>query len=107
MSIIKLMEGLSLWGVFLAWLTIIILSIELGFLLGKWGRGRLAEGEKILTGMMAGAALSLAAFILAFTFGTVTSRLNERKHLALDEANAIGTAFLRSDLLPQAYRAEV
>ena len=31
----------------------------------------------------------------------VTSRFDERKHLVLDEANAIGTAFMRADSLPQ------
>jgi len=107
MNIIKLMDGLPLWGIFLTSVGLIIISLELGFLLGKRDRGRLAEGEKITTGLIVAASLSLLAFMLAFTFNTVASRLNERKHLVLDEANAIGTAFLRSDLLPQAHRAEV
>ena len=107
MSIIDIMDSLPLWGIFIASVVIIILSLELGFLMGKRDRGRLAEGEKVSTGLVIGASLSLLAFMLALTFGTATSRLNERKHLVLEEANAIGTAFLRSDLLPQADRAEV
>jgi hypothetical protein len=38
-------------------------------------------------------------------FSTVASRFDELKHVALDEANAIGTAYLRADLLPEADRA--
>ena len=107
MSIIDIMDSLPLWGIFIASVVIIILSLELGFLMGKRDRGRLSEGEKISTGLIIGASLSLLAFMLALAFGSVASRLNERKHLVIDEANAIGTTFLRSDLLPLADRAEV
>jgi hypothetical protein len=53
------------------------------------------------TGPLAAASLSLLAFMLAMVFGAAESRLSELKYVALDEANAIGTAFLRADLLPE------
>jgi hypothetical protein len=50
--------------------------------------------------------LGLLAFVLAFSFGSTASRLDARKQLLLDEVNAIGTAVLRADLLPEPYRTE-
>ena len=54
-----------------------------------------------------GSILALLAFMMAFTFGMAGSRYNTRRAAVLDEANAIGTAYLRADLLPDAHRAEV
>ena len=45
--------------------------------------------------------LGLLAFILAFTFGAATSRFDDKKQLLLDEVNAIGTTFLRTDFLSE------
>jgi hypothetical protein len=94
-------------GVFLLSLLITFLSFEFGFFVGRHRRGRLSGEEKILTGPVVAASFSLLAFMLAITFGAVQSRFQEVKHVALDEANAIGTAFLRADMLPEADRAEV
>jgi hypothetical protein len=46
---------------------------------------------------------ALSAFLglmLAFSFSSSADRLTTRRNLAVDEANAIGTAYLRLDLLP-------
>jgi hypothetical protein len=48
--------------------------------------------------------MGLLAFILAFTFSMGTDRLGAKRALALDEANAIGTALLRTELLPEPFR---
>jgi hypothetical protein len=54
-----------------------------------------------------GATFGLLAFMLAFTFGLAASRFETRKQLVLNEANAIGTAHLRAELLPQPHGAEI
>jgi hypothetical protein len=51
--------------------------------------------------------LALLAFMLAFTFGLASSRFDVRKGLVIDEANAIGTTYLRAGLLPEPYRTDV
>jgi hypothetical protein len=38
--------------------------------------------------------------LIAFTFSGAASRFDARRHLVVEEANAIGTAYLRLDLLP-------
>lgn len=46
------------------------------------------------------AVFALLGLLLAFTFSGAASRFEARRHLITAEANAIGTAFLRLDLLP-------
>lgn len=107
MNVTELLDGFSLLPIFLVVVFSIILSIEFGFRLGKRQRKRAPDGAKIETGAVVTASLGLLAFMLAFTFGAVTSNYNERKHLLLDEVNAVGTLFLRADLLPASERDRV
>ncbi len=46
-----------------------------------------------------GAVFALLGLLLAFQFSAAAGRLETRRHLAVREANAIGTAYLRLDLL--------
>jgi hypothetical protein len=107
MDITALSDKLPVWGIFLFSLMITLLSIEFGFYMGKWRLGRLTGEKKFHTGPVVTACLSLLAFMLAIVFGAVDARFYELKHVVLDEANAIGTAFIRADLLPKTDRAEV
>lgn len=107
MIVTEFLDSMPVWGIFLLSLVLIFLSIEFGFSLGKRRLRRLAGEEKIRTGPVVTASLSLLAFLMAIVFGAVYSRFSELKHVVLDEANAIGTAFIRADLLPKADRAEV
>jgi hypothetical protein len=50
---------------------------------------------------MVAAMLGLLAFMLAFTFGLAAQRFDTRREVLLDEANAIGTTYLRAAMLPQ------
>ena len=70
---------------------------------GVWVGGRVrrrgkSKGDAPI-GSIVGAILGLVAFMLAFTFGSATSRFDTRKQLLLEEANAIGTTYLRTDFL--------
>jgi hypothetical protein len=95
------LDTLPLWAVFIFILLVVLLSVEFGYRLGKYRRSR-REGEKEAPlGTMVGATLGLFAFILAFTFGLAASRFDTRRQLLLDEANAIGTTYLRAGMLPE------
>ncbi|MEZ5828494.1 MAG: hypothetical protein R3D01_09040 [Hyphomicrobiales bacterium] len=50
--------------------------------------------------MVEAAMFALLGLLIAFTFATAYSRFNVRRDLVVQEANAIGTAYLRLDLLP-------
>jgi hypothetical protein len=51
-------------------------------------------------GIVLGAILTLLGLIIGFTFSMATTRYDQRKNLEEDEANAIGTEYVRVDFLP-------
>jgi hypothetical protein len=53
------------------------------------------------------AILTLLALIIGFTFSMALTRYDQRKNLEEEEANAIGTAWVRADLLPAADAANL
>jgi hypothetical protein len=94
------LDALPLWGLFLAILLLVLLSVEGGYRLGQYRRSRSEEEKEAPVGAMVGATLGLLAFILAFTFGLAAARFDTRRQVLLDEANAIGTTYLRAGMLP-------
>src|SRR5436190_16098777 len=96
-----LIDALPLWGLFIAILGVVLISIECGYRLGKFRRSRQEQEKEAPVGTMVGATLGLLAFILAFTFGLAATRFDTRRQVLLDEANAIGTTYLRAGMLPE------
>jgi hypothetical protein len=58
------------------------------------------QGARTGTGTIEAAVFALLGLLIAFTFSGAVSRFEARRHLIVEEANAIGTAYLRLDLLP-------
>lgn len=56
-------------------------------------------------GYIISAVLGLLALLLGFTFSLAAERFEARRYLVAEEANAIGTAYLRAQLLPEPHRA--
>src|SRR5215471_4306403 len=54
-----------------------------------------------------GATLTLLGLIIGFTFSMALTRYDQRKNYEEEEANAIGTEYVRADLLPEADAARV
>jgi hypothetical protein len=99
------MDVIPVWLFFVATLVIVTLAVEAGYRSGTLALRR-AEGEKEApVSAIAGAILALLAFVLAFTFSIVSGRYDARKALVREEANAIGTAYLRADFLPEPDRS--
>jgi hypothetical protein len=94
------LDALPLWGLLMAILLLVLLSIEGGYRLGQYRRRRSEEEKEAPVGAMVGATLGLLAFILAFTFGLAAARFDTRRQVLLDEANAIGTTYLRAGMFP-------
>src|SRR5262247_206764 len=51
------------------------------------------------------ATLALVAFLVAFAFSGAGNRFVDRLDVIVDEANALGTAWLRADVLPEPERS--
>lgn len=112
MSGVKHMAGepldvIPLWGLFLGSCACSWLSLEFGYRLGNWRHVHAADEKEAPVGAMVGSTFGLLAFMLAFTFGLAASRFDERRRVVLEEANAIGTTYLRTRLLPEPHRTEL
>jgi hypothetical protein len=92
--------------IFVATVAVVMLSIEAGFGLARFTHRNQKEKEtEAPVSGISGSILGLLAFMLAFTFGMVSDRFDARKSLVREEANAIGTAYLRTDFLPEPDRS--
>jgi hypothetical protein len=97
-----LVLSIAAQGLVLLWLFLIgvqFVSAWIGTRLGL----RFADQAKPraeATGLVTGGILGLTAFILALTLSFGTGRMAERRSGALEEANAIGTAWLQASALP-------
>lgn len=76
----------------------ILICLEVGRQIGLHV-GRSESGPTIGVGAVEGAIFALYGLLLAFTFSGAPMRLDARRQLIADEANAIHTAYLRLDLL--------
>jgi len=67
----------------------------------------LEDGDREEFMFVLGGTLTLLALIVGFTFSMAVSRYDQRKDYEEAEANAIGTEYVRADLLPAADAAKV
>src|SRR5262245_47512202 len=88
----------------------VFFGILLGLMLGRrLGRRVIARNGPELpsVGSLETAVFALLGLLIAFTFSGALSRFDVRRNQAVDEANAIGTAYLRVDLLPVAVQPKL
>jgi len=84
-----------------------LVCLDLGRRIGRRQAEKDPEGAKAGLGAIEAAIFGLLGLILAFTFSGAAARFDNRRHLIVEEANAIGTAYLRLDLLPTAAQPEL
>ena len=77
-----------------------LLLLETGRRMGARRQAQEGDGGRVGLGTVEGAVLALMGLLVAFTFSGAAERFEARRRLILDEANAVGTAWLRLDLLP-------
>ncbi|MFO1464439.1 MAG: DUF4239 domain-containing protein [bacterium] len=85
----------------------LVLFLELG---RKWGRARMAvdaKGARAGVGGVEAAIYGLFGLLLAFSFSGAAGRFDQRRHLIVEEANDLGTAYLRLDLLPAPFQEQI
>lgn len=82
---------------------LILLANELGFRLGRYYQKKSDQDIKSQTNTIQSGILGLLALLLGFTFNMALQRYNNRSQSVIQEANAIGTALLRTQLLPAPY----
>jgi hypothetical protein len=85
--------------VFLVLFAALMTCVEVGY---HGGRRRIERNPDIVAGVgvIEAAIFGLLGLLLAFQFSSAQSRLEFRRNLIVREADCIGTAYLRIDLLP-------
>ena len=77
-----------------------IAVVEIGSWLGLRRSASTAESLKTQLNGLQGSLLGILALLLGFTFSQSLQRFDIRSAAVVEEANAIGTTYLRLDLLP-------
>jgi len=77
-----------------------LICLEIGRRIGIHQLANDSTGGISGLAVMEGSVFALYGLLVAFTFSGAATRFDTRRHLIAEEANAIGTAYLRLDLLP-------
>jgi hypothetical protein len=97
-----LLDNFPIWAVYVGLVVVVLIAAEVGFRIGIWLQDRSDKpGEGKMTGSVVAGMLGLMAFMMAFTIGIVINQQGERKAMVVEEANAIGTAWLRAGFLEE------
>ena len=88
--------GLILFG-------LVVAASEIGVRVGTYFQNRSDDDVKSQTTAIQAGLIGLLALILGFSFNLALSRYDARASAEIREANAIGTAMLRTELLPPAF----
>lgn len=83
------------------------LAVELGYRLGSPARVRESETRRTHINAIQASLLGFLALILGFTLSLSLQRYDSCSQAVVDEANAIGTTWLRAQLLPDSVRRQV
>jgi hypothetical protein len=92
--VVCLCSLLCMWG-----------SAQLGISLRK--TYKIEEEDRGDFGLVVGATLTLLGLLIGFTFSMAINRYDQRKNFEEEEANAIGTEYVRLDFLPEPTRTKV
>ena len=103
----SLLYNLPVWVAGFMCIAILAVSLEFGFRVGlkrreHWKDADSGGGAVVLTSMFA-----VMGLVLAFTYASGVSHYDSRKNAVIIEANALGTAFNRADLVAEPGRTEL
>lgn len=102
-----LIDSLPINVTYIGLVLILLLAFELGYQISSNNKVLKKGIEPSTLGPLVGGLIGMLGFLLAFTFSIATSQFTLRKQYVLEEANEIGTAYLRADLIDAEYKTEV
>jgi len=86
---------------------VLLVAEELGFRL----KGKMRPGSDNIEiadiALILGAVMTLLALLLGFTYAMSQARFETRRELVVEEANAIGTTYLRAKALPEPRSSQI
>ena len=105
MSISEVFYSLRPGVLVLFLILLLVLLLEIGFQVGRRHRSSNGDTKAMIEGIQTEIAAVLG-LLLGFSFAMAVSRFDARRQLVVDESNAIGTAYLRTQLLPEPERTD-
>jgi hypothetical protein len=84
-----------------------VAAIEMGYRIGLNRQTVTNEASKIHLNSIQSSIIGILALLLGFTFSLSLQRYDSRSEAVVEEANAIGTTYLRAQLLPADIRNDV
>lgn len=84
----------------------VVVAHEAGFRFGSLNRSVDAPFDRQVS-IVQGSTAAVVAFLVGFAFSGAASRFIDRSDIIVKEANALGTAYLRADVLVEPQRAEL
>ena len=100
-----------IWQIGIVLLALMLFFATVGFGIHRWIERRSSslddEKEGNQEGYLVSAVLGLFALLLGFTFALAVDRFDARRVRVLEEANAIGTTYLRAQLLEAPHRERI
>jgi hypothetical protein len=92
----------------LIYMGVLVATSEIGLWVKK-GRSKDSQDtiEKSDIALILGSVLTMLALLLAFTYSMAENRFETRRQLVIEEANAIGTTYLRAKTLPEPRSSEI
>jgi hypothetical protein len=104
---IPILYDIPIWINGAIFVMVMLVALEIGYRVGLRKR-EASRGEDVsMSSVVVTSFLATFGLILAFTYAFTVSRADLRKRVTIDEANAIGTAFLRAGLVPNPESAEL
>jgi len=91
----------------LVFMAVLLVAEELGFRVKGWAKPGSDSVEKADIALILGAVLTLLALLLGFTYAMSEGRYETRRQLVVEEANAIGTTYLRAKALPEPRSSQI
>ncbi|MEZ6049587.1 MAG: hypothetical protein R3C11_29205 [Planctomycetaceae bacterium] len=88
-------------------LLMMFLANETGFRTGRRPDQQESDSSRTVSNSFKASIFGLVAFLLAFSFSITAARHTLRRDVVLDEANAIGTCWLRAGLLNEPYTTDI
>ena len=107
MPLTQFLDPIPIPLVFVLFAIVSMLAYEIGFRLGRWYQERTPGEQEGPTSFLVGSILALLAFLLAVTMGMASDRFDARRGVVLDEANSIGTTYLRAGYLPEPASSQI
>jgi hypothetical protein len=107
MPVTNPLEDVPVLLLFAIFAAVTFIAYEIGFQVGHWYQARTPGVQEGPTGVLVGSLLALLAFLLAITMGMASDRFDTRRGLVLEEANAMGTTYLRAGYLPEPASSEI